>query len=218
MLMLGDSFISLNTLEPDLRALFTAAGRSLTLIGSQGSSLNKHEGYAGWKYTDFVTDSKASSNPFWNSQTNSFDFSYYMAQKGYSGVDSVYIQLGTNDAKPSSLQTDFSDIVAAAQTIVTSILSYNSNIKIYLGLTVMPTLNTEKWVTKYNGIGVPWLLRINMQRLNAALIDAFRSNVAVKIVATNCILDSAEDILDNVHPNSIGFQKMAQQLYYTMMS
>ena len=219
MLMLGDSFLdAYSTIQTGLRALFTEAGCTLTLLGGRGSSPNYHEGYSGWKYTDYVTDSKASSNPFWNATTSAFDFSYYMAQKGYSGVDSVYIQLGTNDAKPSSLQTDFTDIVAAAETIVSSILAYDSNIRIYLGLTVMPTLITENWAPKYNGIGVPWLLRLNMQRLNAALIGAFKSNSSVKIVATNCVLDSSADIRDNIHPNSTGFQKMAQQLYYTMMS
>lgn len=218
MLLLGDSFISQNYIGPDLKALFSSAGSTLTLIGSKGTSSNPNEGYAGWKYTDFVDTSKSASNNFWNSQTNSFDFSYYMSQNGYSKVDSIYIQLGTNDVSAAILQSDFSVVIAAAQTIVSSILSYNSNIKIYLGLTVMPTLDSTVFATKYNGIGVPWLMRLNMQRLNAALINAFKSNASVRIVATNCILDSVEDIKDNVHPNSTGYQKMAQQLYYTMMS
>lgn len=217
MLMLGDSFLTFLTLQSELRTLFSEQGQTLTLLGSQQSaSLNRHEGYAGWKFTDFTTDSKASTNPFWNSTTSSFDFSYYMTQKSYSHVDSVYIQLGTNDAKATSLQTDFSEIISAAQTIVSSILAYDSSIQIYLGLTVMPTLEAEKFAARYNGIGTSWLLRLNMQRLNAALINTFKSNSKVRIVAMNCVLDSTKDINDNVHPTSEGFKKMAQQLYDTM--
>ena len=82
----------------------------------------------------------------------------------------------------------------------------------------MPTLISTNFAAKYNGVGVPWIMRYNMQRLNAAIIAEFSSDSAVKIVATNCILDSSTDIADNVHPNEGGYQKIAQQLYYTMMN
>ena len=218
MLLLGDSFISQNYIGPDLRALFAADGNTLTLIGTKSTSPKLHEGYAGWKYTDFTNPIKASSNAFWNSSTGKFDFSHYMTANGYSNLNSVYIQLGTNDASASYIQDDFADTTAAAREIVSSILDYDPNIKIYLGLTVMPTLISTNFAAKYNGVGVPWIMRYNMQRLNAAIIAEFSSDSAVKIVATNCILDSSTDIADNVHPNEGGYQKIAQQLYYTMMN
>lgn len=216
MLIIGDSFVSFNYIGPDLRDLFTNDGNTLTLIGTQGSGLNKHEGYAGWKYTDFTTNSKASSNPFWDG--SKFNFTYYMNQNGYSNLDSVYIQLGTNDASAGSANQNMTDVINAAQTMINSILEYNSNIKIYLGLTVMPTLKTSKFAEKYNGIGLNWIMRANMQKLNKALIDTFSNNSSIKIVANNLILDSTTDISDNVHPTRTGFTKIANQVYYTMMS
>ena len=216
MLIIGDSFVSFNYIGPDLRDLFTNDGNTLTLIGTQGSDLNKHEGYAGWKYTDFTTNSKASSNPFWDG--SKFNFTYYMNQNGYSNLDSVYIQLGTNDASAGSANQNMTDVINAAQTMINSILEYNSNIKIYLGLTVMPTLKTSKFAEKYNGIGLNWIMRANMQKLNKALIDTFSNNSSIKIVANNLILDSTTDISDNVHPTRTGFTKIANQVYYTMMN
>lgn len=216
MLILGDSFISQNYIGPDLRNLFNADGKTLTLIGTKGTAPNKNEGYAGWKYTDFVSGDRASTSSFWDG--SKFNFSYYMQQQGFSTLDSVYIQLGTNDCSAASPNQDFADTLNAATTIINSILSYNANIKIYLGLTVMPTLNTSKFAEKYNGIGFNWIMRANMQKLNKAIIDTFSNNNSIKIVANNLILDSTTDINDNVHPNSTGYQKIANQVYYTMMS
>ena len=218
MLCLGDSFISYNYIGPQLKTLFTEDGNTLTLIGTKGTSTSRHEGYAGWKITDFTNSEKASQNPFWNSEENNFDFSYYMSSNNFSNLDSVYIQLGTNDCSAASLTNNYTNSINAMQTIISSILEYNPNIKIYLGLTVMPTLISENFAVRYNGIGVSWVMRLNMQRLNEALIKAFSNNSSVKIVATNCVLDSSTDILDNIHPTEDGFKKITQQLYYTMMS
>lgn len=217
MLMLGDSFITQGYIEPDLRALFTADNRTLTLMGTKGSGDNKNEGYAGWKYTDFMNASKSSTtNPFYDG--SKFNFSYYMQQNSFSSPDSVYIQLGTNDASATTPNQDFTDTLNASQTIINSILEYNSNIKIYLGLTVMPTLKSTVFANSYNGVGWNWIMRANMQKLNKLLIDKYKNNSSVKIVPTNLALDSTSDINDNVHPNSSGYQKMAEQVYYTMMT
>jgi hypothetical protein len=216
MLLIGDSFIDFNYIGPDLRTLFSNDNKTLTLIGTRGSGENKHEGYSGWKYTDFVSGDRASTSPFWDG--SKFNFTYYMNQNGYSTLDSVFIQLGTNDASASSPNQNMTNIISAAQTMINSILEYNSNIKIYLGLTVMPTLKTSKFAEKYNGIGFNWVMRANMQKLNKALIDTFSNNNSIKIVANNLILDSSTEISDNVHPTRSGFTKIANQVYYTMMS
>jgi hypothetical protein len=68
----------------------------ITLLGTRGVAPNLHEGRAGWTaqhYTDLPTFDGI-DNPFYNS---GFDFSYYIAQQGYTGVDVVGIHLGIND-------------------------------------------------------------------------------------------------------------------------
>lgn len=212
MLCLGDSFVAMAEIESALRNLFTADGKTLTLIGTKGSGSNLHEGYGGKKCTDFANG--FSGSPFGES---GFDFASYMSAQGYSGLNSVYIQLGTNDVSPTNPNQDLASVVDAMKTIVTSVQSYDSTIKIYVGLTVMPNLDSEVFAETYNGTGWNWILKQNMLRLNELIINEYKDS-NVKVVATNCVLDNTEDIRDNVHPTTEGFGKMAKQLYNTMMA
>lgn len=220
MLMMGDSFITQGYIEGFLRGLFTADSNTLTLIGTKGTGDNKHQGYAGWTYQDFLNASRGvNTNPFYNPQTEAFDFNYYLASNSLAAPDSVYVQLGTNDVGAGTMETDFSQSVAAALKIVESILAQNNSIKVYIGLCVMPTYDLDLFSGSYNGIGDEFVMRANMIRFNRAIIDAITSaelGARVRIVANNCILDGARDYNNAVHPSAAGYQKMAEQLYYTM--
>ena len=212
MLAIGDSFLTQNVLVQRIWARYAAAGRTLTTLGTKGTSQVNYEGYAGKKWTDFWNG--FSGSPFGET---GFDFSAYMTAQGYSAPDYVYLQLGTNDARPESASDyDPGDTVAAAQGIVSSILAYNPNIKILIGMTVMPTLLAENFAEKYNGTGWNWILRWNMQKQNAAILNAFQDHASVRVVPCNLCLDSAGDITDNVHPNAGGYQKIADIVYSTM--
>lgn len=215
MLLIGDSFIATSGgyFGSCLSDLFTADGNTLTLVGTKGTSPKNHEGYSGKKYTDFANG--FSGSPFGES---GFNFSSYMSANGYSGLSSVYIQLGTNDVSATNPNQDLSGVIAAMNTIVNSIRSYSTSIKIYVGMTVMPNLDSVTFANTYNGTGFNWIMKQNMLRLNDLIIKEYGESSSVTLVANNCILDSTEDILDNVHPTNAGFAKMAKQLYYTMMS
>jgi lysophospholipase L1-like esterase len=215
MLLIGDSFIATSGgyFGSCLRDLFTADGNTLTLVGTKGTSPKNHEGYSGKKYTDFANG--FSGSPFGES---GFNFSSYMSAHGYSGLSSVYIQLGTNDVSATNPNQDLSGVIAAMKTIVNSIRSYSTSIKIYVGMTVMPNLDSVTFANTYNGTGFNWIMKQNMLRLNDLIIKEYGESSSVTLVANNCILDNTEDILDNVHPTNAGFAKMAKQLYYTMMS
>lgn len=213
MLAIGDSFLTQNALIQRIWARYSGANRTLTTLGTKGTSQVRYEGYAGKKWTDFWNG--FSGSPFGE---NGFDFAAYMTAQGYSAPDYVYLQLGTNDATPKAASDyDTSDVVAAARGIVNNILAYNSNIKILIGMAVMPTLLADKFAAKYNGIGWNWILRWNMQKQNAAILDEFKSNGNVRVVPCNLNLDSASDIADNVHPNTNGYQKIADTVYSTMV-
>jgi len=140
-------------------------GFTPTMIGTQNNGhetygygiegtqpTEKGEGRGGWRLTDYTGTTKRTDgtiylkpdNPFWNPTTQAFDFSFYMTQNGFSGVDFVVIMLGTNDITgyhgqkvAESIGTPTIDEVLAHmpgefQKIIDSILAYNPNCKIGL--------------------------------------------------------------------------------------
>lgn len=111
------------------------------------------EGRQGWRLTDFTginthdgipfppstALNSQYTNPFLNPINNQFDFSYYMNSQGYSEVDFVTIYAGANDilnysskgSSPNySITTTISNAKTALTTMVSSIQTYNPNIKI----------------------------------------------------------------------------------------
>lgn len=110
----------------------------------------KGEGHSGWRLTDITGTTKRNDgtiflkpdNPFWNPATSKFDFSYYMQQKGFDGVDFVVIALGTNDITGHHSEQATENIAiptidevlvympAEIQKMIDSIKAYNPNVKI----------------------------------------------------------------------------------------
>ena len=154
-LFIGDSMTAAMVYLSQLLNLFDGDAMSIELLGSlSGTAVDsdgtsrtvKHEGRGGWRawnyafQTDGSGDGLGSSvtNPFYNPSTSQFDFSYYMTHQGYSGVDNVFINLGTND-RARLTHTSDADILLAYQTIINSIRSYNSNTRIFLWMCPMPS-------------------------------------------------------------------------------
>jgi lysophospholipase L1-like esterase len=94
-LLIGDSLTSSGAghdLEVQLNALATADGTTaITLIGTQGSNPNKHEGHAGFTVNLFNT----AGSPFYIS--GAFNFAQYLSTNSLATPDYVGIMLGVND-------------------------------------------------------------------------------------------------------------------------
>lgn len=212
MLLIGDSFVEQGYIAPDLRGLFTADAHPLTLVGTKGSGADKHEGYAGKSAVDFAGG--FSGSPFGES---GFDFASYMTSHGYT-VNSVYIQLGTNDVLAGSVMSDaqIGAVVSALSTIVGAIHTYSSSIKIVLGTTVGCIADAAKFAEAYYGTGEREIMQQNMRKLAAAVIAHFAGTSYVRVAPVVAILDPTEDFRNSVHPNEGGYAKMAKCVYDTM--
>lgn len=173
-LCIGDS-ITQSNYPKHLKWHLAQMGINATMIGtvtnshefysygiSQYLSAEKGEGRGGWRLTDFTCNTplvnggyyKNSSFPMMNPTTGKFDFSYYMTQQGFSGVDFVVINLGTNDLggyhyagstagnsaygtiRKVDLDTEYLNpeseyyLGKLYKTLIDSIHAYNSDIKI----------------------------------------------------------------------------------------
>lgn len=124
-LFIGDSKTDANVYTQMLLDMFSTDAMDITLIGTRGNSVtNRHEGRSGWSAKTYCTNiwerGVVDDSPFYNPNTQEFDFDYYMTTNGYSGVDYVFICLGTNDSP--------SDFLTYYHEMIDSIKDYDSNI------------------------------------------------------------------------------------------
>ena len=212
LLAIGDSTVDQDVLTSTLLSHFTAQGHTLTLLGTRGDNteINKNEGRAGWKATDYLTDKAYDgiTNPFYNPTTETFDFSYYMTNQGYTAPDFVVIQLGINDL----YSNDYDAIPtawSAVETMIDSILAYNSGIKVILNLPTTPNSDQSE-----HSVFEP-LYRNRVVTYNAyamSQVVSKYSHASVRCSYCHLILDPATDIRDNVHPTAGGYEKMALEV------
>lgn len=212
-LVIGDSTVAQNYMTQYMLDTFADKGKTLTLLGTRGTSPNSHEGRSGWSAYQYCTAAASGgvSNPFYNPSTEKFDFSYYMSEQGYSAPDFVVIQLGINDLYNASIKDTQNKIEQTASyvlSMVDSILAYNPNQKIILNL---PTaLNND--VTKHYNMLV--LVRNTFVRYNdyIQLKALAYSDNNLRCSYCHLLLDPDSDILDDVHPKSAGYAKMAAEV------
>lgn len=233
---IGDSLTEAGVYPAEIQYNLSSGGiqslgaRSKTVyINGEAFTVN-HEGRSGWSAYDYVTkysDDNDYINSFWNPDTAKFDFSYYMSELGYSGVDIVCINLGTNSES-------ISITCSAIDEMITSIHKYNSNIKILISL--IPAGATQ------DGYG----MRIGMQCSDSHKIailnlvkeyikryDGVINNVDVTEVYFNLdrkldfnVVEQAASARNpmivvrqsnNVHPSIYGYLKFADVYYNNIL-
>ena len=242
-LVIGDSKIDNGQPTGFLKQLYSG---DLTLIGTRygnsntGDTSNRHEGRSGWSTKNYAMDANDgnTTNPFYNaSYTNPtygthFDFATYMSNNGYTGVDVVFIMLGTNDSadlmrngnlNPYKVNIDY--LKGMIDSIKAYALSISSTIDIVIGLNEGVYIPKEEWHDR------------NYQFLlyNEEKIKAFdnRQNENIYVLGqyldidlindydvTNVPLSQADGVLntgktrpytaDGIHQNSVGYYKFAQ--------
>lgn len=215
-LILGDSLTNFGVYVNRVGELAENDGLNIELIGTRGTSY-KHEGRGGWSakhYRDSMSYNDY-DNPFLTDGV--FDFGSYMERNGFSGVDLVIINLGTNDVNQNNILTDrnFEQDLDAYSDIIASVKAYNANVKIALGSTIQPArfknegidVKTrrqywnsliEKMCKQKGYFYIPYFLvldPINDFTYEQVAIDDYNSKIIDKVA-------------DNTHPANSGYQKM----------
>ncbi len=217
-LVIGDSTVNAGTMTEKTKALYTADGAKLSLVGTRGTSPNLHEGRGGWTACDYCTKASDGTydNPFYN---NGFDFAYYMQQQGYSGVQAVVIQLGINDVFLMKDEAYTGDTVLSyIDQMVTSIIAYDSNLQVVINLPITPNSNGTSFTEAYGTTQLYWLYNRNSIRFSKDLHDYFQDRANVIVSASNCVLDTKTQINDGVHPTTDGYNALGQRLYEVLIS
>lgn len=222
-LLIGDSL----TFNPPMSKhlvddLLASDAMTVSLIGTLGTAPYNREGRSGWSAHDYVSGYEhgdSFTNAFWNPSTNKFDFSYYMSNNGFSGVDYVFINLGTNlgENTVESMTTDLEEMV-------TSIHAYDPNIRVGVWTPPPRALMGNGFLTDNDNT----LLR------GKAIINKFKNRTGerIYIVPVTLNVDPYHDFpyetvnvssrnssfqmvvaTDRTHPADAGYWKMADVIY-----
>ena len=217
-LVIGDSTVNAGIMTQKAQQLYISDGAKLSLLGTRGTSPNLHEGRGGWTAANYCNKASDGTydNPFYN---NGFDFSYYMANQGYTGLQAVVIQLGINDVFLMKDTTYTGDtVIGYINQMVTSILNYDSTLKVIINLPITPNSNGTSFTEAYGTTQLYWLYNRNSIRFSQELRDYFKDNANVSISASNCILDTKTEINDGVHPTTDGYNALGQRLYEVLVN
>ncbi len=234
-LFIGDSTTSAGLYTAELLNLFDADVMDVTLIGTQGSILNLHEGYSGRTVDWFYTDA---ASPFVYS--GSFDFSQYMTDNSFAGVDFVFIHLGINDVFGQTTDTGVDNIITAnmaqLEAMITNIKAYNASVKIGIMATIPPAASQDAFGKDYGTGQTQWRYKRNIHRYVKGLLENFKSRTAesIYIIPVNVNLDTVHNmgtetvaansrsltmitrLSSGVHPAGEGYDQIADTIYYAL--
>ena len=222
-LLIGDSLTAQHdAIATDLATMFENDPMSVTFIGTQGTGNAKHEGHGGWSAEIYTTQSSYSDvpNPFWNPSSSKFDFSYYMTNNSFSGVDYVFINLGSN-----SIQNDPADTLSAYNEMIASIKAYNADVRIGIWLPPVRAVTpvSQRFTIMNKSLDVNRLLIANFdyrQNENLYLVPVYFNLDPMYDYKLNEVDVSARNseykftiVTDFLHPALVGFQKFADVIY-----
>lgn len=229
-LFIGDSLTDAELYEQKVVELFNDDVMNIELIGTLGSGSYKNEGRGGWRAYTYAKCANGSddvaglsyTNPFYNPNTKSFDFSYYMNNNQFNSVDYVFINLGTNDVGRSNNKTE-TEIIGYYNTMINSIKAYNPNVKIGLWLPPARGIgnNINGQIEKNNALIMNEYLLKNFSDKESQNIYLIPTNVAIDPIndynTSERTIDSTHSIVtitDSVHPKASGYNKIGDVLYY----
>jgi hypothetical protein len=245
---IGDSFADVYGLSTQIYNFITTNGgiNNINMIGTRTSDIAevKDDAISGFGYKSFYNAASgiAGTNPFYNSSTSKFDFSYYMAQNfpayvpsGQTGnhVDAVLSILGINDLTlfEASGKTNYKTYI---QHIIDSIKTYDPDIKILLSLVTCPPDTDVFEATTYNN-GMSYVRFKKLQEeWNEMMLEFEDAANGVYIIPTSAHFNPetsmitttyypdkfnpgiAETYSSDHHPNATGIKYIADAYYQAM--
>lgn len=244
LLIIGDSFTDQVYWVAELRRLLTGIVTenysdtsesniisdnliNITFIGTRDTNLTPNEGYSGKSYGWFATDgseiNNGGTNPFWNTNENKVDFTWYCNQHSYTKIDYCIILLGTN-----GYNTD-----EYVNTVWNALLTHNPNIKVI----IMSRAFANPWSSGVYGVktGQEYLslsnaaISTNKYFQDHCLLEQYKNNFL--FVDYNSQIDvfnnyhyelqpvnqrnndnkirSSDSLNDNLHPGKLAYWQIA---------
>lgn len=153
-LVMGDSTTAHGNVIVHLNGNMSNDVMNITTVGTQGESPNNHEGRSGWKYDTYFKEKDGSVvNPFYNPSTGTFDAQYYFTNNPSVPIpDYWFIHLGINDMFEMTgtlIPWKINKVIGQMNTVISSIKSVNTNIKVCICLTIPPSYTQDAFGRAY---------------------------------------------------------------------
>lgn len=192
---LGDSMIDNDYHLAHLQSNMANSNITYNILGTRPHS----EGRGGWTSSQYLqlAENGGVVNAFFNPSTQTFDFSYYMANQGYPTPDVVFIFLGTNDVKGT---TQFTGIEGATNitiknlnTIIASIHDFDSSIKICINTAGIGANDQYPYAKMYGDNRIKQALhKYGIQAQTSKMLQTYsnREDENIYVVPTGTSLDN----------------------------
>ncbi len=222
-MIIGDSTVASATTEPASEArlgyhMLQEMGANLKLVGTRGIGASKHEGRGGWTAKDYRSNKtdQTGTNPFYNPNTQDFDFGYYMANTNQEVPGLVFIQLGINDlfnySTDEQAVTKADEFINDIKFIAANINAYDSNIKIAYNIAIPPTEKIDVFAETYVAYNLPqWRYKRNNSLLTEKVIEELSGDSNIILNPIHKGINVFENIRDGVHPFDVGYEELGSQ-------
>ena len=157
-MIIGDSTTNNGIAVEKLLTNFENDSMNIVSLGTRGKAPKLHEGRSGWTFDLYFTTSidrndSSVKNPFYNTETATFDAAYYFENTGMQKPDYVIINLGINDTfsyKSDETLSEAIDILnSQCDAMIDSIKTVDSNIKVCVALTIPPNYSQDAFGKNY---------------------------------------------------------------------
>lgn len=220
-LCIGDSITARGFWTQDLLDLEASDGLNVSLLGTQGTAPNLHEGYGGETVDWFYTDA---ASPFVFS--GSFNFAQYLSTNTIDDPDYVCIHLGVNDIGDAVNDTAATTITENASVQLEDMISQfkaaNADVKVFIMLPITSSFDVSAWDAAFGGSILNWRYNANRSKWCNTMIDNFdfRTSENIHVLPTNITIDNINsyDTSDPIHPldDGIGYEAMAKTVFSFM--
>lgn len=237
-ILLGDSFSDDFKVTEFAYINLDEIYNKVNFLGTRTSTISgvNDEAYGGWGYYNIISSQSQGDviNPFYNTNTNGFDFNYYMSNNhptikkhSESGehLDYFLMMMGVNDVDWYDLQVNYGSYINRIKTIIDSVHSWDSDIKILVH-TITRHNDDDAYFMRNSNLDVK-VVNTSIERANKAVIDEFSSYHNVIIMDSCANYDTRYSIISkeynpvkfdqsiterlacDVHPSEIGAKYIA---------
>lgn len=243
LLVVGDSLTHGSVYPNEIFRMMSLPGNpKLTMLGTHKPSAVKpgvaHEGYGGWKWSDFLTKfapvaatdtagplARKATSPFIfpsaDGKTGVFDLKRYFTEHcGGVPPDNVTFLLGINDcfaASPDNPEQRITDVLKSVEKLLAEFRKAAPDAKLAVGLTTAPNSRQEAFTANYKDKYPRWGWKRIQHRLVQRMLTQLggREKEGIYVVPTELNLDPVDGYPANnaVHPNSVGYAQIGTSFY-----